>query len=174
MFLNKYLSQLTAKGKVTKIFRCLVQDWHIGCGQQRELSWFLAQPQHLALNVKTKFHKKKKKYKIDELMMKCNEATTTVAILHLAEMFETVLQMCDVANAENTAFMLLVWAFIVFFESDKKPEPKNKTSVIFSFSPCSGFSSCQKVRLCRSACAHGHSGFHFQVFKGDFWGLAFV
>lgn len=110
MFLNKYLSQLTAKGKVTKIFWCLVQDWHVGYGQQRELSWFLAQPQHLALNVKTKFHKKKqKKYKIDELMMKCNEATTTVVILHFAVTFEMVLQICDVANAENTAFMLLVW-----------------------------------------------------------------
>lgn len=53
--------------------------------------------------------KKKKKYEIDELMMKCNEATTTVVILHFAETFETVLQICDVANAENTAFVFLVW-----------------------------------------------------------------
>lgn len=42
-------------------------------------------------------------------MMKCNEATTAVVLLHFAVTFEMVLQICDVASAENTAVMLLVW-----------------------------------------------------------------
>lgn len=71
-------------------------------------------------------------------MMKCNEATTTVVILHFAETFEMVLQICDVANAENTAFMLLVWLSSSSLNLTNKPEPKNKRSVIFSFSPRSG------------------------------------